>query len=84
MQEVKTQERQYINRAEILLKAVDVAKKLHDVAIWTVRQLVPETDYYEMPAFLVEWIKAEVHRLWGLELLREEVEYLWLKSVAGF
>ncbi len=86
MQEVKIedQERRYINRAGILQKAVPIALKLHDVAVWTVRQLVPEADYYEMPAFLVEWLKAEVRRLWNVELLAEEASYIWQKAVAPF
>jgi uncharacterized protein (DUF2384 family) len=86
MQEVKIedQERRYINRVEVLNKAVDVARKLHEAAIWVVRQQIPLTDSEIMPGFYIEWLKTEVRRLWGIEIIREEAEYLWLKSVVGF
>ncbi len=80
----ENQERRYINRAEILLKATDVAKKLHDVAVWVIRQQIPLTDNEIMPPFYVEWLKSEIRRLWGIEIIKEEVEYLWLKVAVGF
>jgi hypothetical protein len=83
MQE-KVEKKVYENRSEILQKAVPVVKKMHDTLIRTIREKMPYIDYYEMPNFEVTWIRREVKRLWGIKVLQEEVEYLWLKAVAPF
>jgi uncharacterized protein YqgQ len=81
---MQVQKNQYMNRSEILERALGVAKKVHEIAVWTVRQSTPLADYFEMPNFEIEWLKNEIKRLWGIEIVREEAEYLWLKSVVGF
>ncbi len=75
---------QYLNKSQILEKAIPIAKRLHEAAVWTIRQQIPLADSEIMPGFYVEWIKAEIKRLWGVEIVREEAEYLWLKSLIGF
>jgi hypothetical protein len=74
----------YMNRSAILEKAVESVRKIHDAAIWVVKQSMPGVDYEFLPPFEIEWLKTEIGRLWNVEILREEVEYLWLKSVVGF
>ncbi len=81
---MQVQKNQYVNRAEVLNKAVPIVLKLHDAAIWVVRQQIPLADSEIMPPFLTEWIRAEIRRLWNIEISREEAEYMWLKSVVGF
>jgi Arc/MetJ-type ribon-helix-helix transcriptional regulator len=83
MQE-KVEKKVYENRSEILQKAVPVVKKMHDTLIRTIREKMPYIDYYEMPNFEATWIRREVKRLWGFELVREEIIYIWEKAILGF
>ena len=84
--QVQTQENRkvYENRTQILEKAVGIVKRIHDVAIWVLRQTVPEADYFEMPSFEIEWLRSEVKRLWDLEITKEEAIYIWEKGILGF
>lgn len=74
------------NRSAVLEKAVDIAKTVHAVAVWTISQQrkVAIDVEREMPAFYKEWLRSEIKRLWDIELLPEEAEYLWLKATLGF
>ncbi|PMB78194.1 MAG: hypothetical protein C0177_00760 [Fervidicoccus fontis] len=74
----------YVNRSEVLEKALNIARKTHEIAIWTIRQSAPGTDYEYMAPFFTEWLRSEVKRLWNIDLLKEEVAYIWQKAVLGF
>jgi len=74
----------YVNRSEVLEKAINIAKQVHEIAIWTLRQQIPNVDYETMAPFYVDWLRSEVKRLWNIEIVREEAEYIWQRAVFGF
>ncbi|PMB78301.1 MAG: hypothetical protein C0177_00470 [Fervidicoccus fontis] len=84
--QVQTQDQIRGNRTAILEKALDVARKVHELAVWTVAQQVkiPIDLERELFNFEVEWLKSEVKRLWGVEILKEEALYVLQKAVFGF